>query len=139
MKEIWTKSWKKVLVWVCGYVGILAFAIAGGYVIVKSEDAELHRTAKQCFIVTLAFLAADALLVVLTYIGSLANIAAAGSGYTVFLGWASFLLELAKIGVYATVIVMTLVNARGEEDAPPAEEADEAAAKPAQEENAAQK
>lgn len=138
MKEIWTKSWKKVLVWVCGYVGILAFAIAGGYVIVKSEDAELHRTAKQCFIVTLAFLAADALLVVLTYIGSLAN-AAAGSGYTVFLGWASFLLELAKIGVYATVIVMTLVNARGEEDAPPAEEADKAAAKPAQEENAAQK
>lgn len=136
MKEIWTKSWKKVLVWVCGYVGILAFAIAGGYVIVKSEDAELHRTAKQCFIVTLAFLAADALLAVLTYIDSLANAAA---GYTVFLDWASFLLELAKIGVYATVIVMTLVNARGEEDAPPAEKADEAAAKPAQEENAAQK
>ena len=36
MKEIWTKSWKKVLVWVCGYVGILAFAIAGGYVNKKS-------------------------------------------------------------------------------------------------------
>ena len=55
MKEVWSKSWKKILIWACGYVSIIAFAIAGGYAIVKSEDEELKKTAKTCFIVTLVF------------------------------------------------------------------------------------
>lgn len=45
MKEVWTKKWKKVLIWVSGYFSLLAYAIVGGYVIVKSEDDELKRTA----------------------------------------------------------------------------------------------
>ena len=110
MKEIWSNSWKKVLIWVCGYVGILAFAVAGGYVIVKSEDEELRRTAKQCFIVTLIFLAIDALVSILTNI----NVFASSIGYLTFLNWVDFLLLIAKIAVYAVVIVMTLVGAKME-------------------------
>ena len=37
MKELWTTKWKKVLIWACGYLDFIAFALAGGYVIVKSE------------------------------------------------------------------------------------------------------
>ena len=45
MKGFWTKNWKKALIWLCGYVHLIAFAITGGYVIAKSTDKELHRTA----------------------------------------------------------------------------------------------
>lgn len=110
MKEVWTNSWKKVLIWVCGYVSIIAFAIAGGYVIAKSEDEDLRRTTKQCFIVTLIFLAIDALVAILTNI----RVFAGNPGYATFLNWLDFLLLIAEIVVYATVIVMTLVGAQME-------------------------
>ena len=110
MKEVWSKSWKQILIWVSGYVGILAFAVVGGYTIVKSEDKELRRTAKQCFIVTLIFLAIDALLSILTNI----NVFAVSRDYQTFLNWVDFLLLIAKIAVYAIVIILTLVGAKME-------------------------
>ena len=36
MKNIWNNRWKKALIWLCGYVSLIAYAITGGYVIVKS-------------------------------------------------------------------------------------------------------
>ena len=27
MKELWSKRWKKLLIWVCGYLSIVAYAI----------------------------------------------------------------------------------------------------------------
>ncbi len=140
MKEVWTKSWKKVLVWVCGYFSIIAFAIAGGYAIVKSEDEELRRSAKQCFIVTLIFLAADALVSILSGIQRFTY----NTGYATFLNWVDFLLIIAKIAVYATVIIMTLVGAKMEttvraaveEEQKKSEEAKAAKAEPAKIESA---
>ena len=55
MKEGWSTRWKSLLIWVCGYLSIIAFAVAGGYAIVKSNDEELKSTAKKAFIVTLIF------------------------------------------------------------------------------------
>lgn len=110
MKEIWTKSWKRVLIWACGYVSLIAFAIAGGYAIVKGEDAQIKQTAKNCFIVTLIFLAADALVSILSHISGLAS----SVGFSTALRWINFLLFLAKTAVYATVIIMILVAAKNE-------------------------
>ena len=53
MKEGWTTRWKALLIWLSGYLSIVAFAIAGGYAIVKSDDEELKKTAKQALILNL--------------------------------------------------------------------------------------
>ena len=60
MKDCWTRNWKKALVWACGYLSIIAFAVVGGYAIFKSEDAELKQATKKCFIVVLIFAAINA-------------------------------------------------------------------------------
>ena len=50
MKKVWTNRWKKVLIWLSGYLSFIAFAIVGGYTIVKSEDEELKKTTKAAFL-----------------------------------------------------------------------------------------
>lgn len=111
MKEIWTKSWKRVLIWACGYVSLIAFAITGGYAIIKCEDEEIRRTAKNCFIVTLIFLAVEAVITILTYILGLTS----SVGFSIALQWINLLFFLAKAAVYAAVIVMILVTGKDEE------------------------
>lgn len=113
MKEVWSNSWKKILIWACGYVSIVAFAIAGGYAIVKSEDEELKKTAKTCFIVTLVFLAVDALISIFSAVLS----GAYSAGFSAFITWFSFAVLILKIAAYAFFIVMELVNARNEQPA----------------------
>ena len=110
MKEIWTKSWKRVLIWACGYVSLIAFAITGGYAIIKCEDEEIRRTAKNCFIVTLIFLAVEAVITILTYILGLTS----SVGFSIALQWINLLFFLAKAAVYAAVIIMILVAAKNE-------------------------
>ena len=114
MKEVWSKSWKKVLIWACGFVSIIAFAVAGGYAIVKGEDEGIRRAAKQCFVVTLIFLAADAIVSILSSIAGLAS----SAGLYDVLGWLNFILVIAKIGIYAAAIIMTLVSGKNETSAP---------------------
>ncbi len=110
MKEVWSKSWKKVLIWASGYVSFLAFVVAGGYVIVKGQEEDVKRTAKQCFIVSLLFLAVDALTTIFNNI----NVFAASRGFQEFMLWFSFIVTLIRIAVFTTVIIMTLVNAKME-------------------------
>lgn len=71
MKEGWTARWKALLVWLCGYLSIIAFAIAGGYVIVKSDNEELKRTTKQAFIVTLVFTLISMFFAIYSSIGTM--------------------------------------------------------------------
>lgn len=121
MKEVWSKSWKKILIWACGYVSIIAFAIAGGYAIVKSEDEDLKKTAKTCFIVTLIFLAVSALQSIFQSILG----GAYSAGFSSFVTWFGFVVLIAKIAVYAFFIVMELLNAKGEAAPAPAKRVEE--------------
>lgn len=105
MKNIWNNRWKKALIWLCGYVSLIAYAITGGYVIVKSEDEDLRRTAKTAFIVTLIFTAIDAFVSVLSSIHGLAGY---NQGFSEFLSWFRFFLQIAKIAVYAVFILLSL-------------------------------
>ena len=123
MKEIWSRNWKKVLIWLCGYVHLIAFAITGGYVIAKSTDKELHRTAKTVFIVTLIFTAVEAVILILSGIASL------GASMGTALSWIRFFVTLAKIGVYAGGLIMSLFDGGSSEEksaeAKPAEQNEE--------------
>ena len=121
MKGFWTKNWKKALIWLCGYVHLIAFAITGGYVIAKSTDKELHRTAKTVFIVTLIFTAVEAVILILSGISSL------GANMGTALSWFRFFVTLAKIGVYAAGLIMSLFDGGSPEEksAEPAEPKEE--------------
>ena len=102
MKEVWSNSWKKILIWACGYVSIIAFAIAGGYAIVKSEDEDLKKTAKTCFIVTLVFLAVDALISIFSAISQ----GVYSAGFAAFIVWFSFAVLIVKIAAYCAALAL---------------------------------
>ena len=114
MKEIWSTRWKKALVWLCGYVHLIAFAITGGYVIAKSTDRELRQTAKTVFIVTLVFTAVEAVILILSGIASL------GASMGTALSWIGFFVTLAKIGVYAAGLIISLCKSGSPEEDPAA-------------------
>lgn len=105
MKKIWTNRWKKALIWFSGYFSLIAFAIVGGYVIVKSEDDDLRYTAKNAFFVVLIFAAIDAFISVLSSINSL-------SGYNAtfanILSWVRFIVLIAETTVYVVFILLSL-------------------------------
>ena len=105
MKNIWNNRWKKALIWLCGYVSLIAYAITGGYVIVKSEDEDLRRTAKTAFIVTLLFTAIDAFVSILSSIYGLSGYS---RGFSDFLSWFRFVIQIAEIAVYAVFILLSL-------------------------------
>lgn len=111
MKNIWNNRWKKALIWLCGYVSLIAYAITGGYVIVKSEDEDLRRTAKTAFIVTLIFTAIDAFVSVLSSIHGLAGYS---RGFSDFLSWFRFVIQIAEIAVYAAFIILSLFGGEKE-------------------------
>ncbi len=105
MNGTWSEKWKKALIWFSAYSSIIAYALVGGYVIVKDEDEELKKTTKMAFFVTLIFAALSAFLSVFY------NFASMGDGYTLsgaydFYNIANKLVSIAKIAVYAVFIVL---------------------------------
>ena len=91
---------------------LIAFAIVGGYVIVKSNDNDLKKTAKTAFIVTLIFSAVSAFLLVFHYFASMAD-GYYGSGAYDFYSITSNLVNICQIVVYAVFIIMALVKTDG--------------------------
>lgn len=73
MKEGWTTRWKALFIWLSGYLNIIAFALVGGYAIVKSEEEDLKKTAKQAFIVTLIFTLISMFFSIYSAIGGLTD------------------------------------------------------------------
>lgn len=81
MKNL-SKVWQKIIIWVTGYLNIIAFVLAGGYIFVKSEDEDVRSSAKTAFAITAVFTAINMLFTLVTYFMSLGN--ASGSAITNF-------------------------------------------------------
>lgn len=99
MKEGWSTRWKSLLIWVCGYLSIIAFAVAGGYAIVKSNDDELKATAKKAFIVTLIFTLISMFLGLYSAIGGMTDGYYSSAAYKAY-GIMSAIATIAKIVVF---------------------------------------
>ncbi len=111
MNGTWSQKWKKALIWFSGYIDFVAFALVGGYAIVKTEDEDLKKTAKQVFVVTLIFAVLSALLGIYNYCGNLFfdNYGYSSDAYE-FYQVATNLVNLARIIVYAVFLVLTFVK-----------------------------
>ena len=111
MKQIWSLRWKKLLIWVCGYLSIVAFALVGGYTIVRSDSRALKQTSQNAFIVVLIFTALSALGALLSGIGSVS------SGMGGFLAVYSMIVTVSKIVVFAVCAVVSFFRCKEEPDA----------------------
>lgn len=58
-------KWQKLIVWLTGYVNIIAFVIAGGYLFKNTESEDVKRSAKVALIVTAIFTAIEIALLII--------------------------------------------------------------------------
>ena len=105
----WNKKWKSILVWLSAYLNFIAFVLVGGYFYIKKEDEEVQSATKQAFLVTLIFTAINAFLLLFSNIGGLTNTYYSSSAYK-FYSVCVNLVSIAKVVVYATFIIFTLVK-----------------------------
>jgi cytochrome bd-type quinol oxidase subunit 2 len=109
MKEVWSKKWKGVFLWLSGYLSIIAFAIVGGYTIVKSEDDDLKKTAKSVLIVTLIFTAISALLTIVSTVGGMFDGYYNSDIYAIY-KIVNAVSAVVKIAVFALSIIFEFVK-----------------------------
>ncbi len=109
MNKIWTKKWKSVLIWICAYLNFIAYALVGGYVIFKTEDEELQRTAKNAFWVTIIFAAISAFFSLFNYVAGLTDNYYSSDAYE-FYSVCTTLVNIARIVVYAVCVVLTFLK-----------------------------
>ncbi len=120
MKQIWSLRWKKLLIWICGYLSIVAFAIVGGYTIVRSDSRALKQTSKNAFIAVVVFTVLEAIRLLLSSIGSVSG------GMAGFLAVYVMLVALAKIIVFACCAIIAFCGGKGDvqDDEPAADQPD---------------
>ena len=109
MNSNWSKKWKKCLIWFSSYISFIAFAIVGGYVIIKNDDEELKKTTKLAFIVTLIFAAINAFVSIYYNFLSMGDsyvLSGAYDFYNIFYK----LVNIAEIVVYAVFIIIELAK-----------------------------
>lgn len=111
MKEGWSRRWKALLIWASGYLSFIAYAIVGGYVIVKSDDEELKDTAKKAFIVTLIFTAISMFFSIYNSIGALSSSYYSSGAYVTY-GVLQMIVNIAKIAVYVVFALLSFFNVK---------------------------
>lgn len=111
MKEGWSRRWKALLIWASGYLSFIAYAIVGGYVIVKSDDEELKDTAKKAFIVTLIFTAISMFFSIYNSIGALSSSYYSSGAYVAY-GVLQMIVNIAKIAVYVVFALLSFFNVK---------------------------
>lgn len=104
----WTEKLTNVLLWTAGYVSFIAFAFLGGYIILKGNDRQKLIT-KRAFVIMLLFLAVSAFLDIFVNFGTMSN-NYFGSPANNFHNIFTRLVEVARIGVFTTFIIIELVR-----------------------------
>ncbi len=107
--EKWTAKWKKVLIWLSSYLSIIAYALVGGYFIVKNEDESCKKTAKKALVVTLIFTALGILLTLFSGIGGMTDNWYSSDAYK-FCNIFEALIAIAKAVTYCAIILVVLFS-----------------------------
>lgn len=94
--------WQKVVVWLTGYLNIVAFIIAGGYFYQKTEHEEVKRSAIIALFVTAVFTAIDVVRLFILYCLNL------GSASTSWLTTTYTVLQIIKILVFVVLFIVDM-------------------------------
>lgn len=106
-KGNWNNKLSKLFIYLSGYVSFIAFAIVGGFTLVKTDDEELKTTTKRVFIITLIYYALVAVMAIFNYFGAMSN-NYYGSGFYNFVRIMNNLIEIVKIVVFATLMLFVI-------------------------------
>lgn len=63
MKNLSTK-WQKLIAYLTGFLGIIPFLLAGGYIHLKSEDEAAKKSVKTAFLLTVLFTVIEAIVAI---------------------------------------------------------------------------
>lgn len=96
-------------IWASVLVSYLAFAVVGGFCMVKSDREDLKNTCKKALVIALIFFVAELFLTIFNEIGGMCN-GYYGSGAFSFYTIASGILEIVKI---VTVVVFAVLGIVG--------------------------
>jgi len=73
MKNLSAK-WQKTIVWLSGWLNIIAFFLAGGYIYLNTDDDDVKRSAKTAVVLTLFFTAIEVLRSIIYNVLNIANV-----------------------------------------------------------------
>ena len=106
MKNLSVK-WQKLIIWLTGYVNIIAFFLAGGYLYLKTENEEIKNSAKTAFFVTACCTGLELLRTVIYYI-----MVVSGATYSVTSSMNIFLyvIYIVKALAFLTLFILDMVG-----------------------------
>ncbi len=115
MNGTWTKKWQKCLIWFSSYISFIAFALVGGYMVVKTDDEDLHKTTKKAFVVCLIFAALNALVTLYSNFAGMSDRYYGSVAYDIY-DIASRLVNVAEIIVYAVLMALDFFKKENSEN-----------------------
>lgn len=95
-------QFQKLIVWLTGYLSIIAFVVAGGYLYQKTEDEEVKSSAKVVLLLTAGFTAIEILLSFLRYC---LYIVSAQTGWVNTIG---YVVEIIKIIAFVALFIIDI-------------------------------
>lgn len=102
MKNLSTR-WQKLIVWLTGYLSIIAFVIAGGYIHQKTESDDVKRSAKISLFTVAVFTAFEILFSIISYCYNLADT------YNSWVSDARYVLAIIKSVAFVTLFIVDMV------------------------------
>lgn len=94
---------KKCILWVTGYLSIVAFVISGGYFFFKDEDQDVNDSCKEVFVLTAIFTALNAFnSLILNFV----NLAGGSSGFANYM----LVVDAIRIVVFTVFFVLDLLG-----------------------------
>ncbi|MGN1235290.1 MAG: hypothetical protein ACI4U2_04875 [Christensenellaceae bacterium] len=109
--------WQKVIIWLTGYLNVIAFVVAGGYLFLKTEREDVKASAKVALAAVAVFSAIDILI---AFIRHFLNLTGAATGWLVTVATVFAIVEIiAFVGLFVIDMVMGFERAckyvRGDE------------------------
>lgn len=107
MKNL-SSTWQKVIVWVTGYLNIIAFILTGGYFYKNTEDESVRYSAKTAFVITVIFAVISALQ---SLVSAILNLAEVNNAYLA-MNKISYTVTVLKIVSFTVFCILDLCGIR---------------------------